>query len=282
MSVQKKVIITKASGEREVFDESRLRRSLELSGANDVVISQIIRKIENNLYDGISTREIYQKAFSLLRKSSRSTAARYKLKKAIYELGPTGFPFEKFIAAILRYQGFETITNVILKGHCISHEIDIVAEKGKKHFIVECKFHGDQGRFCDVKVPLYIHSRFQDITREWRKHPDNRRSKIHQGWIFTNTRFTTDAIKYGRCSGLMLVSWDYPKRGSLKERIDLSGLHPITCLTTLSRKEKKALLEEGRVLCRELCEDPKALSAVGVDSKKQKKVLEEVRELCCL
>ena len=38
-------------------------------------------------------------------------------------------------------------------------------------------------------------------------------------------------------------------------RIDGSGLHPITCLTSLSRQDKKSILEEGIVLCRDLNED---------------------------
>lgn len=275
----KEISITKMTGEKAAFDPSKLRRSLERSGASDVVISQIITEVEAMLYDGITTKEIYITAFSLLRKSSRPTAARYKLKKAILELGPTGYPFEKFVGEILAHQGFNTKVGVIVKGHCVNHEVDVVAEKGNQHFMVECKFHSDQGRHCDVKIPLYIQSRFKDVEKQWRK-KDGHNTKFHQGWIFTNTRFTTDAVKYGNCAGLMLIGWDYPKKGSLKERIDVSGLHPVTCLTTLTKQEKKKLLSKEKVLCMELCDHPELLNAIGISKQRHKKILDEAHELC--
>lgn len=277
--VTKTIKILKASGELAAFDESKLRHSLERSGADELVISQIISEIKELMYEGMTTKEIYKKAFALLRKSSRPTAARYKLKKAVYELGPTGFPFEKFIAAILSHQGFQTEVGVIVKGHCVNHEVDVVAEKRDKHFMVECKFHGDQGRFCDVKIPLYINSRFHDVETQWKKMPGHD-TKFHQGWIFTNTRFTTDAIQYGNCAGMMLIGWDYPKGNSLKEQIDASGLHPVTCLTTITKKEKQRLLENGHVLCMDICHQPKLLNSLGINKTRHNKILSEAHNLC--
>lgn len=161
----KKITVTKYSGDKDLFDESKLKHSLIRSGAKDDIIKRIIDEIKALLYDGISTKEIYKMVFTLLRKSSRPTAARYKLKKAIYELGPSGFPFEKFIEEILKYEGFQTQINSIVKGHCVNHEVDVIAEKNEQHFMVECKFHNTQGIICNVKIPLYIHSRFQDLKR---------------------------------------------------------------------------------------------------------------------
>ncbi len=273
------VVVTKASGEKVVFDPSKLRHSLQKSGADNEVIEHILTEIQSLLYEGISTKEIYKIAFSFLRKSSRSTAARYKLKNAIYELGPSGFPFEKFIAEILRYEKFHTQVNVIIKGHCVNHEVDVIAEKEDKHFMVECKFHNSQGNYCDIKVPLYIHSRFLDVQRQWLK-SQRHKNKYHQGWIFTNTRFTRDAIQYGNCAGLMLVGWNYPNKDSLKKRIDDSGLHPVTSLTSLTKVEKKKLLDIEVVLCLELCDHHDLLSSVGIPENRHKKILSEVQELC--
>lgn len=275
-----KMNVTKMSGEKAEFDQSKLRNSLERSGANEAVIQQVIDKIGAFLYDGISTKEIYKKAFRLLRKTSRPTAARYKLKKAIMELGPTGFPFEKFVGAILDHQGYRTQVGVIVKGHCVNHEVDVVAQKEDQHFMVECKFHSDEGRHCDVKIPLYIQSRFIDVEKQWRKSPGHD-TKFHQGLIYTNTRFTTDAIQFGACAGLKLVGWNYPKKDSLKEQIDRSGLHPITCLTTLTKAEKQKLLSMDKVLCMDLCNHPNLLNSIGIkNSKKQKNILHEANELC--
>lgn len=275
----KKIRIKKASGDLVGFDESKLIRSLQRSGASDEAITGIVDQVRSILYEGIPTREIYKTAFSLLRKRSRPAAARYKLKKAIYELGPSGFPFERFVGALLRHQGFEVQVGVMVSGHCVNHEVDVIADKGDQHFMVECKFHSDQGRFCNVKIPLYIHSRFRDIEKQRKKDPEHQK-KFHQGWIFTNTRFTTDAIQYGSCTGMMLVGWDYPEKGSLKERIDASGLHPVTCLTTMTKHEKDALLEKDIVLCMDLCRSPGELKALGVADERFGRIMAEARALC--
>lgn len=279
MTLKKNINIIKHSGESAIFDVKRLKNSLERSGAKDDLINEIIKEVETSLYEGISTKEIYKKAFSILRKNARPSAARYKLKKAIMELGPTGYPFEKFVGEILSHQGFETQVGVIVKGHCVNHEVDVVAEKDDKHFMVECKFHSQHNRHCDVKIPLYIQSRFKDVEKQWKSKPGHE-TKFHQGWIFTNTRFTTDAIQYGNCAGLMLIGWDYPKKGGLKDRIDVSGLHPVTCLTTLSKQEKQKLLDRNKVLCMDICEQPDILNVIGIKDNRHHKIMSEAHELC--
>lgn len=271
--------VKKASGDIVDFDEEKLRRSMRNAGANDEDIDEVIRAVGEILVEGVSTKVIYQKAFALLKKRSNATAARYKLKKAILELGPSGYPFEKFVAEILNYQGFKTDVGVYVQGHCVQHEVDIVAEKYQHHYMVECKFHNTFNRHCDVKVPLYINSRFEDIEKEYLKE-EKHTQKFHQGWIFTNTRFTSDAIQYGNCAGLKLVGWDFPKSGSLKERINIAGLHPISCLTTISKKEKEVLLSEGVVLCKQLCKRSKLIDLLAMNEDKKKKVLKEAEEVC--
>jgi Holliday junction resolvase-like predicted endonuclease len=227
----------------------------------------------------MTTKEIYQMAFKMLKGKSRVSASRYKLKKAIMELGPTGFPFEKFAGAVLKNEGFITRVGVIVQGKCVQHEVDVVAEKDDKHYMVECKYHSAQGRFCSVKIPLYIQSRFLDIESHWEKQKGHE-TKFHLGWVFTNTRFTSDAIQYAKCAGLMLLSWDYPKDNSLKKRIDRSGLHPLTSLTTLTKKEKSKLLEKGIVLCKEVSDHKELLEEIGIPKSRHKKILADCLELC--
>ena len=273
------IFITKASGEKAPFSIEKLRHSLSRAGAGEKVIDSIALAVQQMLYPGISTKEIYQRAFSLLKKASAHAAARYKLKKAILELGPTGFPFEKYVGEILKYEGYRVQVGQMVQGHCVLHEVDVIAKKDGRHFMIECKFHSDQRRKCDVKIPLYIHSRFQDVEKAWRKQPGHDQ-KFHQGWLVTNTRFTTDAVQYGTCAGLNLVSWNFPGKDSLKERIGRSALHPLTCLTTLSKKEKQLLLDKGIVLCKELCRNEQWLEEIGLPPARALKVLEEARLLC--
>ena len=213
------ITITKMSGETAFFVESKLRNSLERSGAEGKVVQEVIDGINAILYQGMTTKEIYRLAFKKLKNKSRTHASKYKLKKAIMELGPSGFPFEKFIGKILDHEGFETQVGVIVQGKCVQHEVDVIAQKDNNHNMIECKFHSDQRRFCNVKIPLYIQSRFLDVMAKWEKQKGHE-TKFHQGWVATNTRFTTDAIQYAECSGLKLLSWDYPANNSLKSRID--------------------------------------------------------------
>ena len=277
--MENSIKIVKYSGDIVDFNVEKLINSLRRSKANEELIHQIVEQVKAELYDGITTKKIYQMAFKMLKGKSRVSASRYKLKKAIMELGPTGFPFEKFVGKILEQEGFQAEIGVIVQGHCVQHEVDVAALKDNKHYMIECKYHSDQGRTCNVKIPLYIQSRFLDVEKKWEKQPGHQ-TKFHQGWVYTNTRLTTDAIQYGTCVGLGLVSWDYPSGNGLKDRIDKSGLHPITALTTLTKAEKTKLLDEGIVLCKELHESSILLKKIGIDKTRFKKVLEDSEALC--
>ena len=273
-----KIIVKKQSGEKEPFSRAKLDHSLERARASDDIIEKVYEQLSGQMYDGITTSQIYKKAFGILRKLRRSTAARYSLRKAIMEMGPSGYPFERLVGAVIETKGFQTKVSQIVKGQCVSHELDVVARNQHEQFMVECKYFNSQGKNCNVQVPLYIHSRFNDVKKTWEKDPANKGLRF-SGWVVTNTRFTDDAIDYGKCAGLTMVSWDYPKGKGLKDMVEESGLFPITVLTTLTRKQKEILLEKEVVLCRQLIEKPIAFGKLGLDLKKQKRVLDEAREL---
>ncbi|GGK17993.1 hypothetical protein GCM10007962_10240 [Yeosuana aromativorans] len=271
--------IIKSSGERVKFSLDKLRASLKRVGANNQTVNQIINTVKNELYEGISTKEIYNRAFAMLKKSNSCLASKYKLKKAIYELGPTGFPFERFISAILKYSGYETEIDQVLQGRCVSHEIDVIAHKNNETTIVECKFHNEPGLNCNIKIPLYIHSRYNDVKSHWNANPKNG-TNLTIGWVVTNTRFTEDALQYGKCANLYLLSWDYPKDNALKDRIDRLGLYPITVSTLLTNREKQFLLSRDVVLCRELIGDVFYLDHLAVSETRKEKILKEIKTLC--
>ncbi|RSK40420.1 restriction endonuclease [Mangrovimonas spongiae] len=271
--------IIKSSGEKVRFSLDKLRASLKPTGADAHTINHILNKVGEELYQGISTKEIYNTAFALLKKEKSHFASKYKLKKAIYELGPTGFPFERFVSAILKYSGYKTQVGKIIQGQCVKHEIDVVAYKNNKTTIIECKFHSDRGLNCNVKVPLYINSRYQDVKLNWQKNT-KKTTQLTKGWVVTNTRFTEDALQYGKCCGLQLMSWSYPKNDSLKDRIDRLGLYPITVSTLLTNREKQFLLSRDVVLCRELINDKFYLDHLGVSEVRKDKILNEIMQLC--
>lgn len=271
------ISITKSSGEKVEFSLDKIKASLRHTGADDTLIEKILNTLADEVYEGITTREVYNRAYAMLKQKRSVLACRYKLKRAIYELGPTGFPFENFVAAILNYSGYHTATGVIVNGRCVSHEIDVDARKNGMANLIECKFHSQQGIKCNVKIPLYINSRSNDIKENWKQ-----KESFRPMWLVTNTRFTQDALQYGKCMGLYMLSWDHPKDDSLRERIDRLGLYPVTVSTLLTAREKQFLLDKGVVLCRNLLEEAFFLDHAGVSAKRQGRILEEMKNLCTL
>lgn len=268
--------VIKANGEEIFFETDKIRRSLERAGASKEVIQKVLSETEKQLYDRIPSKAIYKIVFKNLKKLNHGTAGKYHLKNAIMELGPAGFPFEKFIANILEADGYYTQTDQIVQGHCIKHEVDIIAEQGNKHLMIECKFHGTSGNICHVKNALYVYARFLDLEKIG-LNKSRHAQKFHQGWLVTNTRFSSDAEKYGKCVGMVLLSWNYPRGNSLREIIDRKGLYPITCLSCLSKNEKQTLLNHNIVLCKTIYERPSELNCIRLSKIRKKKVLEEAK-----
>ncbi len=274
----KNIIIKKASGLQDVFSPDKLRASLKKSGADEITINNILAEIQSSLYNGISTKKIYEAAYSLLKRGSRSNAGRYNLKRAIMALGPSGFPFEKYIAAIFEWQGYTVQTQLFLQGACVTHEIDLLAENIDHFLLVECKYHNSTGIVSDVKIPLYINSRYKDIASKWSKTS----LKPLKCCVATNTKFSSDAITYGVCSGMQMLGWDYPHNKSLSNLIDKSGLYPVTCLTTLTSKEKANILSKGFVLCKELLQNEPLFHNMGIVKLRISNIMSEVKSLCNL
>ncbi|WP_313114377.1 ATP cone domain-containing protein [Aequorivita sediminis] len=273
--------IEKFNGDIEEFKVEKLKTSLRRSKASENEIDQVVNKIMPTLYDGMKSKEIYKTAYSILKKLNRVSASKYSLKRAILDLGPTGFPFESLIGAVLKHHGYTTQVGITLQGECITHEVDVLAEKDGNAYTVECKFHTDPRAVSNVKIPLYINSRFLDIQRRWNNDPE-KKSHLKQGWLVTNTRFSKDAIDYSKCVGLHLMSWDYPDNNGIKHNIDKYTLYPITTLTTLTKKEKHLLIEKNVILTKELYESSFLLEKIGLSQIRQKRVLSEIKKLCNL
>ncbi|WP_340115088.1 ATP cone domain-containing protein [Maribellus mangrovi] len=276
--MQNKHFVRKASGETEPFSQEKLENSLRKAGASEANISFIVNDIVNWLYEGVTTQKIYTRAFKLLRQKRGSLAARYKLKKAIMELGPTGYPFEHFVGELMKAEGYKVKTGQLIQGICVQHEVDVVATNSNTQCLMECKYHNSADKISNVQVPLYIRSRMNDII-ERRKNDPEYEDLEFEGWVVTNTRFSEDATTYGMCSGLKMLSWDFPKNSGLKDRIEKHHLFPITSLTQLTHKQKQALMEAGVVLCRQILANRHELDKLGLTSTKHKRLMEEVEAL---
>ena len=273
-----KIMVKKASGELQEFSQEKLRRSLERSGAETMLADEIVEHISSQVHEGISTKVIHDRAFAMLKTHQKSFAARYNLKRAIFALGPSGFPFERYAARLFDTMGYKTQVGIVLPGKCVTHEVDVVLLKGDVHGFAECKFHNVPGTKCSVQTPLYVFARFEDICE--REGKPFRGDRNREGWLVTNTRFTDDALAYGSCAGLKLLGWNTGPLGeSLERLIDVRGLHPITCLTSLKKDQVQRLLAADVVLCQDILGGNVDLAPL-LPPELIPKVTAEARELC--
>lgn len=271
--------VRKFSGDLVPFSERSLRQSLVNSGASHNEARQVYDSITQDMYDGIPTKELYEKAFSALKKIKSSVAARYSLKRALQKLGPEGFYFEKWVAKIFETQGYDTLTGQVMQGASgITHEIDVVASAKNEDLVCECKFRNDLDAKISVTTPMYFLSRFRDL-KDGKYTYFNRNFSPVKGFLITNAFFTNDSIAFADYYGIGLISWNYPEDRSVKRLTDHYGLYPVTCLTSLTDEEERILLTKNCILVRELINNPVLLDHFKFSSERKETILREAREL---
>src|SRR5690554_1624044 len=271
------IMVTKSDGRIVPFDPNKIIKVLRKVGADEQAISLVLQQTYKVLYEGISTKKIYESVFGNLKRMDKSLAGRYNLKKAIFARGPSGFPFEKYVGSLFIAEGYTVKTGITVSGKCVDHEVDVVAENTFELNMMECKFHSTQKSYCSVQHSLYVRARFWDIEREFEQ-DDASLPRKFSGWLVTNTRFSTDAITYGTCSDLKMMSWDFPLNSSLKDRIDKLGLHPVTSIVSLSQREKRKLLAMNIVLCQSL--NAEILGDLGISESRIPNIIWESASLC--
>ncbi len=275
-------LITKTDGSTEPFDPMKLKLSLEKAGASVITAEEVAKEITDWIVEPVTTNAIYKKAFKLLHeKEGKAPALRYSLRRSITELGPTGFPFEQFIAAILRKKGYAVETGSMVQGKCVDHEVDIVAWNQKELLLGEVKFHSDLGAKSDLKVALYIKSRFDDLKTAKVVTPDAER-QMTDGMLITNTKFTQKAIEYGNCAGVNMIGWNYPAKGSLHDLINETGIHPVTCLPSLDQTEKQFIIGQKIVDCETFINSPGIFDMMPSLAKKKTEIIADAESICGL
>jgi Holliday junction resolvase len=277
---QRSLLVRKADGKLEPFEPFKLQSSLLRSGAKPAVADEIVDEVIKKFKSGSSTKSIYRNAFSLLKTRERGIAAKYSLRRAISDLGPSGFPFEQMLARIYEEKGYETRTGVTVKGNCIPHEIDVIAVKNDEVLFIEAKFHNDDSLKSDSKTALYVKARYDDL-KDIRVEFSESVGEVTmtKGMLVTNTKFSSSAMQYAECLQLPFIGWSYPKNNGLQNMIEESGLHPVTSLTTLSKAQENILLQENIVVCKDLLLHNELLDATGISEEQKKEVMREVDEI---
>lgn len=264
------VNVIKASGEKEIFSEEKLKDSIKRAGIPKSLEQQVIAHVKSKLYENIPTSEVYKHITEFLDPHPH-LKSRYSLKQAIMEIGPTGYPFEDYVSEILKAKGYLTEVRSILTGKCVSHEIDVIAEKEEEKLLIEAKFHNASGIKTDIHVSLYTKARFDDLKQKY---------KFDRAWLFTNTKITTDALSYALCSNMGIVSWSYPQNESLRDLVEKYKLYPITIVSSLSQAQKQILLENHIVLVKDICKNKDNLDILGLNLDKKSQIHKEAELIC--
>lgn len=276
------IIITKSNGDQEVFDDSKLIRSLQRVQATELEIDRVLHHVRTRLRNGMTTRDIYSLAHNALASFQKKNpkAIRYSLKQSIMQLGPSGFPFEQFVARVYVELGYTCQVGVMVQGNCIQHEVDILAYKGDEVICIEAKFHNEPYMKSDTKVALYVKARFDDLVGQ-KISIDKKNKHITRGILITNTNFTDNAEKYVECTGgYDLISWNKPEKKGLLDYIQDYGLHPVTVIPELKKREITALLNQGVIVCSDIKKQKHVLTKIGIKHKRQHAIMETIDMLC--
>lgn len=273
---EKTILVVKASGETQPYDREKIRKSILGSGANDQIAERILREVDTQLYNGITTEKIFRIIFKLLNKHHPSSASRFDLKGAIMRIGPAGYPFETFFGEVLQEYGYAVKLRQIVRGRCVPHEIDVVATDKQGTVMVECKYHNNRGTKSNIHDGLYTWARFLDLQEGFKEGTCER---FDVPWLVTNTKLTSEVIEYGACRGLHILGWSYPHDRNLRMMIESKNLYPVTVLRSVDKLSLEKLFNANLMLAKDmLAFQAKQLSAkTGIPPNRADMIIEEAQ-----
>lgn len=240
-----RILIVNSQGENEVFSPKKVWRSARRAGASPQQAQEAVEATSAQVTTGMSTQDIYNIILSVVRKESPLVGMRLNLKKAIQSLGPTGFPFEKYVASLWRFYKYNTKTGVMWQGKCVPHEVDVEASKGKDTELIECKYRVQPGGRLDLHDLMASWAYFYDIGLA------NKDKHIHP-LVITNNKLTSESIAYGECMGLNMIGWRYPNDRGLEYIIESNKLYPVTILPSFKGYVAEVLKNKNILMVKDL------------------------------
>jgi len=242
------LFVIKFNGERELFSAKKVYQSARRVGASKKFAEEISQKIKRKTYPDIKTSKIFRLVKSLLRQETPVAALRFNLKEGIKKLGPTGFPFEKYIGEIFSRNGFNVRLNQHPFGFCCRYEIDFLAKNNNLLYVGECKYRNLPGGKVHSGIALANYARFLDLKRG---NFFAKKFKV-KSILVTNRKFTSKAVKYSNCVGVELLGWNYPRKKGLEYLIDSQKLYPITILPSLKKYLAEIFASKKIMLAKDL------------------------------
>lgn len=267
--------VIKSDGSKAEFDIEKVKASIERTGAGSKLTEEVVGKISKKVMDGMTTREIYKMVFEELEQRSTCYACRYNLRSAILKLGPAGFKFEKYVAAVLRAYSYDAyVPDEEFEGSCVRHEVDVIAEKDGRKMMIEAKFRNKYRDSVNLKDTMATWARFLDLVDGAAV---GKAPHLDEVWIVTNARFSDSAKQFGICKGMHLIGWGFPEERSFEGMVDFRSLYPITVLSEITDQELEAAAKNRMLLCREVADhEPEELQGkLGVSAKRATELIEQ-------
>jgi len=252
------VYVTKADGSRQLFDGGKIVKTCLRMGANREIADNISRKIESEIYDGVSTEEILDRIFRLLQEHRPVIKHLLDLRKGL-SLMSSKPEFELFVRTLLSENGYEVAPNRILRGKCVEHEVDGIARKDGVTYFVEAKHHSNYHTPTGLDESRIARAVLEDVLEGFEVGLNN--SRIERAMIVTNTKFSEHARQYGKCRNILQIGWSSPPYHGLQDMIEEKRLYPVTCLKSLRKQTKERLASAGIVSLKQLIErEPEELA----------------------
>jgi len=254
--MSKNINVVNFRGEEESFSEKKVYESARRVGASEQAAEKITNTIKEEVYDGIETSEIFDRIKELLDKESSKLSMKFSLKKGMRKLGPTGYPFEKFVGEIFHRLGHNVELNLYLSGKCLDkYETDFLAEKDQVIKVGECKFRNrPEESVIELDTVLAFQAEIQDLRNGNLFEKERFNNKEIKPLLVTNTKFSGVATEYADCVGIELLGWRTPEDQGLETIIDNNGFYPITILPSLDQEASKMFFKEKMALVQDLLE----------------------------
>jgi hypothetical protein len=247
--MSRKIFIKNIQGERELFSLSKVYRSAKRVGATNQEAKKIAAVIEQEIYPEMKTTEIFSRVREMLEKKDQKSVMRFDLRDAMRKLGPTGYSFEKYAGEVFKSMGYDVKLNLYIPGKCVTYEIDFLAEKDNFIYIGECKYHKEPEGKVDLQVALANCARFHDILATGKFD-----GKEVKSILVTNTKLTSEAIRFSECKDIDLLGWRYPAEQGLEYLIESRDLYPLTILPSFSGKLSESLCNQKTMLVKSILE----------------------------
>jgi hypothetical protein len=252
------IFVKKADGTDEAFNKEKVIRTCIRMGVTREVAEIIANKIESKIYNGIETKKILKMIFRFLKKHKPSSKYHTDLRMAL-SLLKSKPDFEQFIQLLFKEHGHDVLKNQIIKGKCGEHEVDGIAKKNDRTFIIEVKHHFDYHTPIGLDTSRISRAVFEDVTEGFELGLNNFR--IDSSIIVSNTKLSAHARRYADCRGIKHMCWSSSHEFDLQSMIKEKKLYPITYLKGLKTHVREKLVSIGVLLLKDLIKkSPKNLN----------------------